>query len=257
MTVIVNHLSLATTKLRTSSNGKAVGCGTGFFYRRNGELFIVSNWHVLSGRHPDTGQPLNEAAPAEALEFDLSDYSTGKLQRNSYKIDLFEKDGSARWAQHKKGQQVDVGVLHVPKDIAVEQINSAELSNSVLPIRIGQDVFILGYPMGIEAQFGFPIWKRGSIASEPNFHLQEDEVILIDTATREGMSGAPVVAVSHDPFRTEDGGVKTGNAAKLVGVYSGRIGSNEHNQIQLGRCWKAALIDEIIDHDITATYELI
>jgi Trypsin-like peptidase domain len=145
-----------------------------------------------------------------------------------------------------RGQLVDIGVLKVPESIADKQKKTAELPNSSLPIRVGQDVFVLGYPRGLALQFEFPVWKRGSIASEPHFDIGEESIILIDTSTREGMSGAPVVALSRDPYRRDDGSVGAGNAARLLGVYSGRIGKNEEQEIQLGRCWKAVLIEEII-----------
>ena len=40
----------------------------------------------------------------------------------------------------------------------------------------------------------FPIWKRGSIASEPEIPIDGKPMFYIDTATRQGMSGAPVFA---------------------------------------------------------------
>lgn len=39
----------------------------------------------------------------------------------------------------------------------------------------------------------FPVWKRGSIASEPLFNINLGPAILVDAVTRRGMSGSPVL----------------------------------------------------------------
>jgi hypothetical protein len=59
-------------------------------------------------------------------------------------------------------------------------------------------VFILGFPKGI-SQGAFPIWKRGSIATEPLYGVTTiwaksgAPVILVDALTNDGMSGSPVL----------------------------------------------------------------
>jgi Trypsin-like peptidase domain len=230
----IDSLSLATTRIEMLCNHETVGPASGFYYRKDSELYLVSNWHVFSGRHPSTGQPLHPScAPTESISFNLFDDSSGKIVPYAYEFHLKDESDVSIWWQHPdRGQLVDIGVLKVPKSIADKQKKTAELPNNSLSIRVGQDVFVLGYPRGLALQFGFPVWKRGSIASEPHFDVGEESIILIDT--------------SRDPYQRDDGSVGAGNAARLLGVYSGRTGKKEEQEIQLGRCWKAALIDEII-----------
>lgn len=64
-------------------------------------------------------------------------------------------------------------------------------------LRVATDVFVLGYPKGISGGGEFPIWKRASIATEPDIQLGTLPKMLVDTATREGMLGAPVIAVAR------------------------------------------------------------
>ena len=66
------------------------------------------------------------------------------------------------------------------------------LANAALRIEIGMEVFILGYPFEIKPP-AYPVWKRGSIASEPQLALLTTDYMLVDTASRPGMSGAPVI----------------------------------------------------------------
>jgi hypothetical protein len=91
------------------------------------------------------------------------------------------------------------GELEISQVPAVCPANHASLGLQNIRLETGLDVFVLGFPRGMSGGAEFPIWKRGSIASEPNFDIDNLPKILIDTATREGMSGAPVYALSR-PF---------------------------------------------------------
>jgi hypothetical protein len=70
-------------------------------------------------------------------------------------------------------------------------------------LKVAMDVFVLGYPKGIDGGGEFPIWKRGSIATEPGVHRGGPPHILIDTATREGISGARAIAIADGDFDVE------------------------------------------------------
>ena len=48
-----------------------------------------------------------------------------------------------------------------------------EITVTGLAVYIGMDVFILGYPFGAGPP-AYPIWKRGSIASEPDLARLDD-----------------------------------------------------------------------------------
>jgi hypothetical protein len=124
-------------------------------------------------------------------------------------------------------------------------INS--MSTHSLVIQIGMDVFILGYPFGF-GPAGLPIWKRGSIASEPDLAAAGQLHILVDTASRPGMSGSPVIRRSWGTHMLENNNVSlgTGSATKFVGVYSGRLATIDPLDAQLGLTWPAYFVGEII-----------
>ncbi len=64
-----------------------------------------------------------------------------------------------------------------------------------LTVRCGDDAFVLGYPHFVDGGASFlPIWKRASIASDPRIAQGPGHPprVLVDTATRQGMSGGPV-----------------------------------------------------------------
>lgn len=243
-------------------NGEPLGPASGFYYRKGSRLFLVSNWHVFCGRHSITRQPLHSSCwvPDEQKIYLQVLNSEGVLEGVGYTDKLRNSEGVAEWWEHPiHGAKIDVGVVELLGDLKERQTHSAELGGGEkLQIKVGQVVFVLGYPMGLMKQGLLPVWKRGSIASEPELDVEDGPVILIDTGTREGMSGSPVIAMSRQSGygRDDNGSVIVGDRARLLGVYSGRIGAEALSEVQLGLCWKTSVIDEIIDGQKPANLEL-
>lgn len=94
----------------------------------------------------------------------------------------------------------------------------------------------------------FPVWTRGSIATEPNLPVDGLPLMLIDARTRHGQSGSPVILHSG---RTETTVFTNGSLiadgqehAEWLGVYSGRT----DNESDLGRVWHADATRDIARH---------
>jgi hypothetical protein len=113
-------------------------------------------------------------------------------------------------------------------------------------LRVGDDVFVLGFPRGIESSNGLPIWKRGTIASEPTVPVNELPIMLIDTATREGMSGGPVIA--RQTRGSKDGKLTLlmGEVGRFVGVYTSRNKGDDEFEAQVGRVWTREHVVDVI-----------
>lgn len=150
------------------------------------------------------------------------------------------------------GPNVDVVVFEMSgvETTALRFANKVCDPENVPRLRTGMDVFVLGYPRGLTGGGKFPIWKRGSIASEPDIDVDNLPLMYVDTATREGMSGAPVFASESGTWWPE--GKKAPNdmvfglGRRFLGVYSGRIGEDAF-LAQLAMVWKERAIIEIID----------
>ena len=140
-------------------------------------------------------------------------------------------------------------------EVSIWTINDAcldPLFDKDVPIKPGIDVYVIGFPLGIAIAKHLALWKRGTIASEPRFDANGKPLILIDCATRNGMSGSPVIAQvqgvwggssTDSTVITED--TKIGTGRKFIGVYSGHLGNDEF-QAQLGLVWKLRVIAEIV-----------
>ena len=159
------------------------------------------------------------------------------------------------WFEHNRfGKMVDLVAFemvdHQSEHLVNKAANSEELKLFALNLRPGMDVFILGFPRGMTGGARFPVWKRGSLASEPDFDIDGVPKMYVDTATREGMSGAPVYAQETGYWMPESGqGVDDsvfGLGYRFLGIYSGRVGDSTF-EAQLGIVWKEQLIQDIID----------
>ena len=122
--------------------------------------------------------------------------------------------------------------------------------------RVAQDVFVLGLPLGIMKTGVFPVWKRGSIVTEPDYPVNDMPCFLLDTATREGMSGAPVIRRASAYDQRGGGSIIAGApVTQVVGIYSGRY-VGELGEAQLGIVWKYELIDEILKNPAPGSFTL-
>ena len=154
------------------------------------------------------------------------------------------------WRVHPvHGNKVDVVALPITPLSTAEMYPINGMQSESLLIQIGMDVYILGYPYGM-GLVGLPVWKRGSIATEPELVgiAPAPLYMLVDTASRPGMSGSPVIRRSWAIHLPKSGGTSVGNpiATELVGIYSGRIASTDPLDAELGMVWPVPLIWEIL-----------
>jgi hypothetical protein len=208
--LISNLLSLAAVKIfpsRKNASGEIVhgGHASGFFWEFEGDIYLITNWHNVCVWDPIQNRALSEKGfTPNCVELTIElgeDVGDGRTRRDFRQavIDLFDADDNPQWLEHPTfGCRVDVVALKLAK------LGDAKLNNKPLnaypdfvdyEVAVGDDTFVLGYPLGLDGGPKLPIWKRGSIATEPHYDLEGLPKILIDTATRRGMSGAPTIAV--------------------------------------------------------------
>lgn len=253
---MINPISSSVSKLvmtRVADNGDAVGSsiGTGFFWEDAATLYLITNWHNLTGVNPDTNKMMSQFIPnwIVATVFCEAEEHPGMMHARSASIPLYVDD-APQWLEHPDGRGVDCVALPITfaPEIKVKSIpmNRHAFEQRLKP-SVGLECFIIGHPKGLSGAAHTPIWKRASIASEPNMNYDGRPLLLVDTASRSGMSGSPVLMRHHGLFNPDDD-LKTagiGTSENFLGIYSGRLGDDELG-VQLGRIWKAEVIDEIL-----------
>lgn len=262
-------LTPSITKLELLAFGNVIGVGTGFFLKCDEAWHIVSNWHVLSGRDPQTGKPRRKDGAVP----DTCRFWSGSLVENSHILwtqhELLLVDpnsGASTWKQHQLGQRIDIAALPVDTSLIglAKDFLDPTGNRPNMWVSPGSDLLIPGYPLGLSSNGRMPIWKRASLASSLQFGHSMHEYFFVDTATREGMSGAPCLAIAaHTQFYemvpetskiqlvTDMPGVW-----RFLGVYSGRKNPSDSFEAQIGVVWRENLALDIITSGYPGDYVL-
>jgi len=228
-----------------------LGVGTSFIWKQGDNHYLITNWHNVSGRDPFTGKHISKTAaePNRIKVWFNAHQSVGARYREF--IDLYDKDGHPIWYIHPKyGTGCDVvaiPLIDVNAQIKFYPINS--LSQANLDISVGHDLFVLGYPFGI-SRMALPVWKRASLATEPELTSDEEPYVLLDTASRPGMSGSPIIRRGWGSVAMDDGSTATfsgGSATRVFGIYSGRLTTSDPLDAELGIAWPIELVPTIIE----------
>jgi hypothetical protein len=245
----------------------SLASGSGFFWSLEGEFYLITNWHNLTGRDPNTLQPISKRGGLPnnvrflIYEKTREEGDVFELAVREVRVELFEDfPFNSRFYVHPvHGHKVDVVALPLEQSLRSGRIilNTVETleDDCASDPYVSQDVFIIGYPLGIITGLPVPIWKRGTIASEPMVDPNGLPLIYVDSATRKGMSGSVVVAerLHFGPYEKRDG-TKTNTimarTRNILGVYSGRLGA-DNVEAQLGIVWKQSVINEVIKGKIT------
>ena len=259
--IVISPGSNVTSRLRMFFKKTELSLGTGFFHETGGAYHLITNWHNVSGRHPRTLQPLSaHAGLPDRIKLTVNEAGRlghwAEVELPLYSDADADQPTQPVWYVHPQFQQtVDVVAIpfQPPPGTEIHPVNTVNTISN-LRLAVAGDVFVLGYPKGISGGGAFPIWKRASIASEPQIDLDNLPMMLVDTATREGMSGAPALALaSRGGYTDEQGNLFAGReGSRFVGIYSGRLGDNEM-EAQLGVIWKPKVIEEIVNNKVAGT----
>jgi hypothetical protein len=272
---MVSHVSNpwnnAVTFLEMRYGAQSLATGSGFFWALEDRTFLVSNWHNFSGRDPGSGRPISEhgGVPDRMLftafkrTSEPDDKGYFAIEVRATEVPLYDHDlHGPRWNEHPTFRRaVDIGAIEITELLARDGLdyrhaNMLEGDAATEP-QASQDVFILGFPLGIVTGIPIPVWKRGTVATDPSFDPDGLPKIYVDAATRKGMSGS-VVLVRHilvGNYPRKDGSTASvlyAQKDQILGVYSGRL-HPDNVQAQLGIVWKRTVIDETVFAQVPAS----
>jgi len=247
---IVHPLTAISLHLEIFFNAQQLGSGTGFIVARDGEHFLITNWHVVSGRDPKTDNPLSglAAIPNTIRIWHHRKDLLGKWIPKD--VSLQDGNGKLTWKEIDTADgKADVIALpiEVTNDIDVHPLDIT-LANTDLIILPSDPVSIIGFPYNQSAFGKFPIWKTGHVASDIDIDYAKRPIFLIDASTKKGMSGSPVIAYRSGLIHSSEGfqlGVPP--RTKFMGIYSGRVQDEELSELSnLGQVWKPSVIVQLL-----------
>lgn len=265
----------------------ALSTGTGVLYKRGEKHFIVTAWHNVTGRHPETMECLSDtlAVPDNIVATIAISYSGHFSNRMALVLPLLGEEKALFYIHQKNWPRVDV--VAIPFDPTVDHImehwSEGEiqkkvsfrpqhvvekgLSTEINPVQkflvpdedlarkwletveVTEELFIPGYPQNIQDYYAQPVWKRATIASSVQSGWNREPKFLVDSASKSGMSGSPVFYYSPNGEVRVNGGTYRFNqdVAILAGIYVGRMGVTKESDPQIGTVWHQSVIDQIID----------
>jgi hypothetical protein len=228
--------------------------GTAFVAADGGRRFLVTNWHVTTGRIPGSELPAGSSAalPSHLVVWQNAASQLGTWVQVVYS--LYDQAGAALWlVDPHDGGAFDIAALPLADDPSVD-LYPYDVTDPAVLVTPTTDVSIVGFPFGLRTAGGIGVWSRGTVASEPDFDFDGKPTFLVDSRTRPGQSGSPVLFHSSQ-VPSADGGMAIYSAPQtyLLGIYSGRVSE----QSDLGIVWRTNAIRRVVTgaHRDNLTFE--
>jgi hypothetical protein len=202
------------TRVLTFAGAQGLTSASGFFFERDGRLFVVTNRHVLFDG-PSAHTP-------DRIEIDVHTDPRDLTRLATLSILLYS-DGVPIWHQTgDSGGDVDVAALELdrskmPAGCAIRAFGPQHLAAGFDHFDVGARLAIPGFPLGFfDTLHHLPVVRQASIASYYGVRFQGLGLFLTDARMHRGSSGSPVLApvegTGADPLRW-----------CLLGVHSSRM----------------------------------
>ena len=234
---MIESLLLTTARVSTFFGSQALTIASGFFFRRDGRLYLITNRHVLIdalvGHLPDR------------IEIELHTDADNLTQAIALSVWLY-RDGRAIWHQGSDGAgDIDVAAIELdpqalpPADV-LRAFTPAHLQLRLQEVHVGTPLLVVGFPLGFhDTLHHLPVVRQAVIASSFGLRFQGQGYFLTDARTHHGTSGAPVVM--------RDDSADDGLPWRLLGVHSARLdmvgGSNLiEESLGLNCAWYADIL---------------
>ena len=249
--IFIDPLSGSSLRVEPFFGQQPLATATGFTISLGDRSYLITNWHVVTGRDADTDACLDRKNAGVPDRLVVRFHAKNMLGTwATLEIPLFSSDGIPVWIEHPLGSKVDVVALPLdpPANVAIYPLDLS-LAKTDIVVSPAMPVSVIGFPLGLSAGESWPIWKTGHVASDPDMDFQPGRpAFLIDATTRSGMSGAPVVLRLNGGYFNSEGGytMAGGISTKFMGVYAGRI----HEDSEIGRVWRPFVIKEVLDQKL-------
>jgi hypothetical protein len=242
--------------VQTPAGLKPFGFATGFLYAGpHGTRWLVTNWHVVTGRRPDDPGMLLRGKPTSPISLRFSVEDPGGTDRQHVELALYDADGPT-WIECDREQGVDLALIQL-KDAPRFRLPLSQsfAPNSSMTLEPGLEVVMVGHPFELGTHAASAIWKGAMVASGRD-SAEGRPWILVDAPGVPGMSGAPVYyrtiasarigGEHHRSGQHGAGQAKDRVKLELVGVYAGAAGEKALEELRLGRVFPIHLVEETL-----------
>ena len=213
---MIESILLSATRVWTFTGQQSLTNASGFFFERDGRLFVVTSRHVLidepSAHFPDR------------IEIELHTDPDNMAQSIGFSIPLY-RSGKSIWRQGlDSGGDIDIAVIELqrsalPASLVYSAFTPSHLNDPLDVVEVGATLLVVGFPLGFhDTLHHLPVVRQAVVASSFSLRFQGMGYFLTDARTHRGTSGAPVV-MRVSPPAAELGDLQW----KLLGVHSARL----------------------------------
>ena len=221
----VPALFLTTAQVTTFVGTQELTHASGFFFEREGRLYLVTSRHVF--------QDLATYHQPDRIEVELHLDSLDLTQSVRFSVPLFDGP-DALWHQGRDASgDIDVAVIELERDrlphsAVLFAFNAEHLTQSFTEVEVGETLLVVGFPLGFhDVRHHLPVVRHAVIASPYGVRFQGQGYFLTDARTHRGISGAPVV--TRNPSAAAQG---TALPWKLLGIHSSSLDVGDRDRYQ-------------------------
>lgn len=222
---MTDPLLLTAVRIATFDGARSLSNATGFFFRRDERLFVVTSRHVVrdepSGHLPDR------------IEIELHDDADNMASSTLFSIPLL-RTGAPVWREGiDGGGPVDMATIEIdravfPHAAAHAAFTPAHLMPPDAQVEVGASLAVVGFPLGFhDTLHHLPVVRQAVLSSAFGLRFQGQGYFLTDARLHRGASGAPVVMRISEPM-----GAYRELPWMLLGVHGARFDVGTRDQAQ-------------------------
>lgn len=204
-----------------------IGYGTGFFVQSVEGVVLITNRHVGIGRVPVTNE-FKDSSLRQPTALRIA-YISSTFEPRTKTIPIVI-DGEPQWVEHPTYRHMlDMVGFHLRSGVDPHVIDTSPLAvrGHQIQVLVPDPVVVSGFPLRLNGgAAGVPVVVQGIVATPLEADIQGLPRFLIDSRTREGISGAPVFYYPQGAQMRSTSGAAIGSGpftAFLLGLYCGRV----------------------------------
>ena len=237
---MIESLLLAATRVITFEQQQPLTNASGFFFERDGRLFLVTSRHVLIDE-PSKHFP-------DRIEIELHVDAENMASSTGFSIPLY-RDGKSIWRQGLDAAGgIDVAVIEIeraalPETAVYRAFTPQHLHAPPDEVAVGTSLLIVGFPLGFhDTLHHMPVVRHAVVASSFGLRFQGQGYFLTDARTHRGTSGAPVVmrAKEQEPMHGDLPWILLGVHSAVIAV--GTRDLNIDEALGLNCAWYADIL---------------
>jgi S1-C subfamily serine protease len=213
---MIESILLTTCPVSTFAGQQRLTHATGFFFERDGRLFLVTSRHVLRDAP-------SQHAP-DRIEIELHTDPENIAAATGFSIPLY-RGGKSAWRQGvDSAGEIDVAVIEIeraalPGNVTLQAFTPQHLLADDDAVEVGTPALIVGFPLGFHDRLHhMPVVRQAILASSFGLRFQGQGYFLTDGRTHRGSSGGPVIIRVAKP-----GPARRALPWVLLGVHSARL----------------------------------